>query len=228
MRSSTFTMDQVHNIFTEELATRGGRVTDTYKDGNRLFSRSILPHVKDVRPRDRLQGGVAIKATQEEICIYPYIFRLVCSNGAIVAETLEARIISDLNQLEPYTIVESIHEGIATCSQKKVFTQTVSKMHRSSQKQINQALDLLAYFTGHSTLINSEMIKRIMDRFFAETDHSQFGLANAVTSIARDTPNPQTRWNLEALGGAIAIAAPTSRPKRGAPAVRVTTALAIA
>jgi hypothetical protein len=34
-------------------------------------------------------------------------------------------------------------------------------------------------------------------------DQSAFGVLNAVTSLARDTRDPETRWQLEELGGAL-------------------------
>jgi hypothetical protein len=49
-----------------------------------------------------------------------------------------------------------------------------------------------------------QLIPEIMDRFHAEDDRSAFGMMNAVTSLARDTDDPELRWRLEELGGAIA------------------------
>jgi hypothetical protein len=42
-----------------------------------------------------------------------------------------------------------------------------------------------------------------MERFFQEADRSRFALMNAVTSVARDTRDPEVRWRLEELGGGI-------------------------
>ena len=100
MRSSILSTEQVLDFFTQEVALLGGQVSDKFIDGGWLFARSVLPEVKEVRPRDRLQGGVAIKATDEQICIYPYIFRLVCSNGAITAQSVGASTITLAGEFE--------------------------------------------------------------------------------------------------------------------------------
>src|SRR5262245_25881668 len=63
---STLTTGQVMAAFSEAIAGCGGAVTDTFDDGRRLFTRSLLPHVEEVRPKDGVQGGVALKATTEE------------------------------------------------------------------------------------------------------------------------------------------------------------------
>ena len=74
----TLTTARVLDVFTEEVAARGGLITDTFHDGQRLFTRSVLPHVDEVRPSDRFQGGVALKATRDGVWLYPYLFRQIC------------------------------------------------------------------------------------------------------------------------------------------------------
>jgi len=221
MRSENLTTEQVLNVFTEEVAARGGRVSDTFNDGRRLFARSILPSLEEGRPGDRLQGGVAIKATEEEISLYPYIFRLVCRNGAITAEAIGATIIEDLRLLDPHTTIQSIREGIEICLAREVFSENVQKMRKTTQSEADLVLNLLPFFSRNSPLASTDVLRRIMDRFFAEKDQSQFALANAVTSVARDTRDPETRWNLEELGGGLLIAAPTRLPRDGARAAGV-------
>src|SRR6266581_1184536 len=85
------TTAQIQAVFAEEIRDAGGTVSDTFDDGARLFTRSILPRGREVRPKDRVQGGVALKATEQEIWVHPYIFRLVCRNGAIMAHAIQTR-----------------------------------------------------------------------------------------------------------------------------------------
>jgi hypothetical protein len=213
MRSEQLTTDQVLEVFTQELATHGGRITDTFNDGRRLFSRSVLPDVKEVRPGDGLKGGVAIKFVEEEICLYPYVFRIVCRNGAIVAQTMGAQVIDHIPQLDPQITLKSIRDGIEACCDPRVFDGNVQNMRAAATTSINQALDYLAFVTTHPGTRMTGMLARIMERFFADKDQSRFGLANAVTAVARD---PVKRWNLEELGGAVAVGLAPKVPQLGA------------
>jgi len=213
--SSSLTTAQVLAVFAEEVAARCGSITDTFNDGRRLFTRSVLPHVEEVRPGDRFQGGVALKATAEEVWLYPYLFRLVCRNGAIIAETLEARSLGDLPQQEPDTARQSLREGIEACCAREVFVGNVRKMRTACEAEADLALTMLPLLTRLSTRGNAELLSQIMDRFFKEGDRSQFGLANAVTAVARDTRDPEVRWNLEEYGGGIAIGAVPQHPADG-------------
>jgi hypothetical protein len=202
---SNLTTAQVLTVFTEQIAARTGRVTDTFHDGQRLFTRSILPQVEEVRPGDRVQGGVALKAIGEKVWLYPYVFRLVCRNGAIIAQALEARTVENLDQLEPEMALEAIRDGIEACCVAEVFQETVDKMRTACEVQADLALNLLPLLSQFSTGGNVALVSQIMDQFFRDGDQSRFGLANAVTAIARDTRDPDARWNLEELGGGIAI-----------------------
>ena len=42
----------VLNVFSEEIAAHGGAVSETFHDHQRLFTRSVLPYMNDVRPHD--------------------------------------------------------------------------------------------------------------------------------------------------------------------------------
>src|SRR5215216_4320383 len=85
------TTQQTLEIFEEEMAAAGGTVHDEFHDGTRLFARSTLPAPIELAPGDRVQGGVAIRASEGEIAVHPYTFRQVCSNGAIHAHAVQTR-----------------------------------------------------------------------------------------------------------------------------------------
>jgi len=55
----------------------------------------------------------------------------------------------------------------------------------------------------------SEILEETHRRFAKDADESRYGLINAVTSLARDTRNPELRWSLETIGGALIV---TSTP----------------
>src|SRR5262245_55148196 len=135
LSGSSLTTEQVLAVFTEEVAARGGRVHDTFHDGGRLFTRSVLPHVEEVRPGDKLQGGVALKATGEGVWLYPYLFRQVCRNGAIITVALAARSLGAVHQLDPETALPLVLEALGACSAQEVFRYTVRIARTTSTVQ---------------------------------------------------------------------------------------------
>lgn len=191
----------VADLFAEEIEARGGRVTEVIDDRERLFARSTLPGKAELQPGDALQGGVAVKASAAEICIYPYVFRHVCKNGAILAFAFHAERLVLRPDVSSFEAAETLRHAIAACCEEEVFRQSLEDLGSSRHTRVDLALTLAPMIArlprGH------QLIAQIFDRFSHDEDSSRYGLMNAVTSVARDTRDSQLRWNLEELGGGI-------------------------
>lgn len=199
------TTARVLAVFADEVSLRRGHVTDTFNDGKRLFARAVLPHVSEVQPGDQLRGGVAIKANQEGVWLYPYLFRLVCSNGAIFAQTVEERPIADPYLRVPDAVLETIRKTMQACCDEKAFSTAVATMQEArTATATDLILQLLPWLTRLSTGRDTNLFPPFMDHFLREGDSSRFGMANAVTATARDVQDPDVKWDLEKLGGAVA------------------------
>lgn len=202
---SHLTTAQVLELFTEVITTYDGEVADTFHSNDRLFTRSILPDVEEVRPKDRLQGGVALKATSKDIWIYPFVFRQVCKNGAILAETIASQHIADIDHQHPETVRETVREGIEACCCTELFQDNVERMRSAATGHVNLMLTMLPLLRQLPSELEEDFSSKIISQFFQERDSTRFGLANAVTAVARDVQDPTVRWNLEEFGGGIAI-----------------------
>ncbi len=193
---------------SEAIASRQGNVIDTFDDGQRLFTRSVLPHVELVRADDRVQGGVALRATGTEVWVHPYVFRLVCRNGAIIAQTLQTEHLKDLQGQEPEVALGSIREAIEVCCAAEAFAQTVQHMRTACEAQVDWALMMLPLLARHPATANSQFLSQIMSTFFREwRPIGKLRLrVNADYGNAKRDPqrSGRPRWNLEELGGRIA------------------------
>lgn len=196
------TMAQVLAAFTKAVEAHGGRVQECFCDEARLFTRSLFPHADDVRPRDKLQGGVALRADADGLWLHPYVFRLVCRNGAILAKALETRSMVHVLWQDPAVAEQSIREGVAACCEPEVFAGAVEAMRRAARTPVDLAITLMPLAQAGAT--SRLLLTRILADFHGGADPSQFGLANAITAVARRTRDPGIRWNLEELGGAMA------------------------
>lgn len=213
---SSLTIADLQALFAGEVVAAGGTVSDTFADGSRLFTRSILPRVEEVRPKDRVQGGVALRATLSEVWVHPYVFRQVCRNGAIMAQALQTRhlVLEDHSSDEA---AEAVREAIGACCADEAFTTAAEQMRSAQEVQADAALNLLPWLSRFPEVMRGQFLTEIMSRFFQEPDRSRFALMNAVTSLARDTRDPELRWRLEELGGGIpAEREPGPRPEPAA------------
>jgi hypothetical protein len=220
--SSTFlpTTQQIRESFTREIAGAGGTVSDAHDDGRRLFLRSILPLTREVRPGDMVQGGVALRAVAGEILVHPYVFRQVCRNGAIIAQSLESRRlerVEDPSGAEGADVLAEVGETVRACCAEEAFADVASRMESATRTMADQALEAMALLSRMPHLVAADLIPDVLERFGTAGDRSAFGVVNAVTSLARDTPDQQRRWDLEELGGLLlrTLDDPAPRPLRG-------------
>jgi hypothetical protein len=196
------TTKQIKEVYEREVREAGGRVSDVYDDGARLFLRSVLPGVQEVRPGDGLQGGVALRAADPDILVQPYVFRQVCKNGAIIAQALEARSFErkekDWDAGVPELLVE-VGEAVRSCCGPEAFAAAMKPIRWS----VNIEADALLQLPELARLPDG-LVALIFDVYMKGRDRSGYALMNAVTSVARDTRDPELRWRLEEFGGGIA------------------------
>src|SRR5262245_43897425 len=219
MSMTSLTTERMLAAFSQEICSRGGRVADTFHDGQRLFVRGILALEGEVKPRDRVQGGVALKGTETDVSVHPYVFRHVCQHGAIMAQSLGGERLENIDWQEAEVAEHRIRELIADCACPEVFVGAAGQFRTAATTGFDSALAMLTMFSQHSTHPSARFLAQIMERFFRHEERTGFGLIQAVTSLARDTRDPQDRWELEELGGSLAAQGepePTGGPRLAA------------
>jgi hypothetical protein len=217
MRSGNgLTTARILEIFKEEIADQGGIIPDTSHDGTRLFTRSILPRLELIQPGDQVQGGVALKATEEEVRLHPYVFRLVCRNGAIMARAIQTRHLMELPLLDVQEAEFSIIEAVRACCAPEAFVKSAEQMRSALEVEADLALNLMPLLSRLSSPNRNQFFAEILAQFLKEEDLTLYGLANAVTSVARDIRDPEARWELEELGGGVFARRNPKRPDHAA------------
>jgi hypothetical protein len=201
----------------DELAFLGGTVSDRFDDGRRLFLRARLPMSDEVRPKDIVEGGVAVRTVGREIEVCPYLFRQVCKNGAIMPQVAEARRIelvdfsASTETIE--TVNDQVREAVRACSASDVFDHIARQVRAATSTEVTNDISQILHFLSLRRMLNADLIDEIVEAFLEEDDRSAFGLMNAVTSVARDQDDPEVRWHLEELGGGVpAMNFPHDRP----------------
>jgi hypothetical protein len=221
------TTTQIKDCFVQEITDAGGTVRDAYDANGLLFLRATLPMAWEVRPRDQVQGGVALRTLGHQVLVHPYVFRQVCRNGAIVAQAIQTRRVDRVEpdfpgqEEPPVEILAELGEALRSCCAEEVFTAYTEEMRSACEVEADAMLNLAPLVARLPREVASQVLGDVMGRFHAGGDRSLFGMMNAVTSAARDTRDPELRWRLEELGGAIpALRRPVPRPGDAALALR--------
>jgi len=199
--------EEIRDVVEAEVSFLGGRMSDCRDDGTRLFLRAILPLVREVRPNDPVNSGVAVKVFGSKIRVRHYTFRQVCRNGAIMTRTVFTRSVERVDPCastdEISSVVSELRDVLRSCSFAEVFDKATRQIRSAARRPAVDAMRALTMPTGLPPERQTEMRREIESRFESGGDPSLFGLMNAITSIARDEPDPELRWRLEELGGSV-------------------------
>lgn len=201
--SASLTTKQIHAIFEDEVKAADGKVADTFDDGTLLFVRAVLPQNKDVARKDRVDQGVALKSAWEDVWVHPYLYRRVCINGAVVAQAVATKHETNTEHVSPVEMEIRLREAVRTCIDEQDFEGYVEKMKRARFWFPDPRLTLMPHLSQIPADQASQILEDVHRRFTNDADESRYGLINAITSLARDTRNPELRWSLESVGGAL-------------------------
>ena len=224
--SAWLTTSQVAEIFAEEMAGANGDVREAFHDDSHLFVRGVLRPTIEVAPHDKLQGGVALCATDADIFVHPYVFRIVCTNGAIMATATQTVHISrdnweDRSDYES-ELETTIRTAVRSCCMPEAFVVAADQMRSARHGTADMAIMIATFMGSHRVAQWAHMMGEILRRYDRGSDRSSYGLMNAITSVARDTRDPQTKWRLEELGGSVPamLRQPAGKPRPGRSVVK--------
>ncbi len=203
MFSLSITNDAIKEIFREEVGVRSGDVKNGFDNQDLLLMRGLLPQVEQVAFEDELRNGVALEAREGLISVYSFLERIICRNGMILRMAVGQRIV-DREMNEASWADYQIREAIDACSQPSAFVGHVLSIRRAMHRPINRVHNMMGFLGSNVAGMRETIAERVSDRLHDE-DPSEFGLMNAITSVARDTSDHSMRWNLEEFGGRIGL-----------------------
>ncbi len=192
-------------IFSDEITAAGGTIADSFDDGRLLIVRAILPRVAEVRPNDRLQGGVALRASTIGISVCPYVLRAMCTNGMIFPLSIRSGRIEIGGDRDTAQVEAALRVAIRTCGAPEAFADATRDIRSSLQVHVDLDLGMLRLSHLASVPESSALREAILRELSTESDRSGFALMNAITAVARETQDPELRWRLESLGSAVPV-----------------------
>jgi hypothetical protein len=210
MDSDRITTDDIDFVARSVVADADGALVDVFSDSTRIIARAVLPWAADVRPGDEHLGGIALRATLDEAVVHPYVVRQVCANGAIRAQAIHSRRVDRLSELPREVALAAVRQAIRACAVEEAFTSFVDEIARTVGAICEIPFLLMATLPDQVDPLAGELYTRVLAELVRGGDRSRFGLLNAVTAVARDTKDPELRWQLEVAGGAISDVGKTS------------------
>ncbi len=191
----------------------------------RLYIQATYPFIEDtIIDDDIVQAGICISNSDvgHGSCkIEPLIYRLVCSNGMIskvalkkyhVGAVLESEdnimeVISDkTKELKIQSIISEIDDVIEYSLSDKFFEENLNalKLARGRKIGAKQIEPSVKEISSRFSFVKHEA-EELLHRLIEGKDFSQYGMANAVTTMANDVGNYDRAVDYERVGGNIAF-----------------------
>jgi hypothetical protein len=199
------------------------RVESAEITSSRFYLKAIFPRVEnEVGVGDPVQSGILISNSEigvGALQISPLIFRLVCKNGLIAADSSMKRyhvgraggseeeayeLFSDKTlKADDAAIFGKVQDLVRAAITGESFAKIVDKMKESTRRGIEgnpvKAVEVLANRLGFSEAEAGGILKHLT----GGGSLTQYGLLNAVTRYAQDVASYDRSTELEAAGGLV-------------------------
>jgi hypothetical protein len=126
-----------------------------------------------------------------------------------MARSIASRSIDMDEFFTPEGTADAVAEAVRSCGAPDEFADTVRRLKAARFEHVDIALTMLPMLQRFATSGLSRLVPEILKRFMETETQTRYGLFNAVTSVARDTPDPRSRWDLESLGGGLIVETPS-------------------
>lgn len=191
----------------------------------RRFYLKIVNHrlEQEVVPGDIVQAGVVISNSEVgmgSVSVQPLVYRLICSNGAIVNDYAErrthvgraARTLEDSFHIysdealmaEDRAFLLKLRDATMAAIEETRFAMVVGKLRESVGVPITGRIQDVIELTGKTYGINQEEQDSILNHLIQGGDLSKYGLSNAITRASQDIESYDRATEFENLGWTIA------------------------
>ncbi|MCG2741082.1 MAG: DUF932 domain-containing protein [Syntrophaceae bacterium] len=190
-----------------------------------MFIKATTPRMQgEIRVGDIVQGGLLIRNSEvgaSRLAIQPFVNRLRCENGMVIAEMLGGAGFSQIHlggrksagvyqfsdttmQLENMAIFSKIRDVIRQTFEPGWFNQTIAALKATTENKVPLPERAIGNVVDMAGLPDSTR-DAILKAYLGEPDPTQYGIVQAVTAYARDITSPEDRVSMEELGGRLAL-----------------------
>jgi hypothetical protein len=214
-----------------DLAIQSCEITE-----RRLYLKAINPRVQgEVKPGDIVQAGVLISNSEVgagSLAIQPMTYRLVCKNGAILADGALRkyhagkalgnggagdgdmlpweRLSDETRQATDKALWLQVRDLAKAALDEAIFGQALGKMRDAAGQKIEAGPTEVVEVTARRFGLQEGEKVSILKALIEGADLSRLGLANAVTAASQGIDNYDRATDLERLGGQILELPPSS------------------
>jgi hypothetical protein len=183
---------------------------------NKLYIKAITHKVQaEVKKGDVVSAGIIISNSETgngSLNVKPLVYRLVCSNGAIVddyamrkyhagkaTDMMQIEFANDTLRAEDKAFWLTVRDLVKYTLEETTFNKIVETMRESTEKQIimpEKAIELVSKKYSFNDFEQSNVLTHLIKG----GDLTSWGLGNAVTRMAQDVKSYDRSTDLESIG----------------------------
>ena len=219
-------MDQLKSY--RELSGQSVEIVTCDLTETRMYVRAKVPSiVSEVKPGDGVQPMVMLTNSEVgagRMAVALGLFRLVCSNGlwhedivqrVHLGQKLELGLVEWSEMTIRKTdealfaqVADTVRTALEPALWEKYLARTVASTKVELTGNITEIVDLAGPRLGMSQEERERLVEMFAQELATPAGKTQWGLANAVTRLARDTEDADRQVELEILGGELVAALP--------------------
>ena len=229
-RARAFMSDSYQRIDNElvfdgmfPVLTRLGAKIETANVSDDYFHIQATMQIEgEIRKGDVVRYGVAIRNSEVgrgALSVSPLLYRLVCTNGMVIADQVRRRahiggsyleggdgwvaLSSETQMLRTRALVAELGEYIEAMAQPAMFEKTINTLRDVADQELPAEPQMVvSSLAARYSLAKPEADSALL--MLAESkDYSRWGLANAITILANSADDYDRAVDLETLGGRI-------------------------
>ena len=192
-------------IFPMIADMQGAKVESCEITDKRMYLKIVNPRVEsEIVPGDIVQSGLLISNSETglgAISIMPLVYRLVCKNGMIAADSGQRRFHigrtneadcnyeifrSETIEADDKAFIMKLQDTVRATADKVQFKKIVAVMQRGATAKITGDVPGIVELTAKTYGLFEKESKGVLDHLIRGEELSLYGLANAITRQAQD------------------------------------------
>lgn len=190
---------------------------------SRLYLKAVFPRVEgEIVRGDAVQAGILISNSEVglgSLSVQPLIYRLVCSNGLVMADAgmsryhigrkvgdgrdVEALLTDATKQADDKAVMMVLQDVIRASLDQVQFGRMLDKMRAATTGEtVQRPVEAVEALAKSFTLAQGER-QSVLENLIRGQDYTRWGLLNAVTAVANTHADYDRASELEAMGGRI-------------------------
>jgi hypothetical protein len=206
------TLNAAVEAFSAAIKGARGELKNRIVNPRGAYCRAALPLKEEVQRRDVLHHGAALRMHPRRVEVVPYVFRQVCSNGALCAHSGAADGRSIADHTTEAEIAAFVASATATAASAESFHSCLQDVRAGLLSRSDLPLNLLSFVKRLGSDFEEFVLEMLLKEMGQQPEvRTRYDAMNLVTAAAREVRDPELKWRMESLATTLLRGAESER-----------------